>query len=210
MYQPSSFLESDPSEIIELIRIAPLAQVVIHGDDGFHATPVPLLFDAEQHRLIGHLARPNDVGKMGASLGVPLDCLVMFPGADGYISPSAYPSKTEHGKVVPTWNYETVHVHGRFVVHDDADWVLDIVSKLTNHFEADRAVPWSVLDAPHDYIATMLKGIVGIEILIDRIEAKRKLSQNRPDGDQAGVRADLADRGTLGQALLARMPTGEA
>jgi transcriptional regulator len=205
MYQPAAFVESDPHVVAELIRLAPLAQLVIHSPEGFHATPVPMLFDAPENRLLGHLARPNDVAKVAAD--APLECLAMFGGVDGYVSPSAYPSKAEHGKVVPTWNYETVHVHGRLIVHDDSAWVLGIVSRMSDYFEADRSIPWSVLDAPHEYISVMLKGIVGIEISIDRIEAKRKLSQNRPEADQEGVRADLADRGTpMSDLLLARMP----
>ncbi len=206
MYVPAVFAEQDESKISELIRRAPLAELVVHDGTELRATAVPLLFDSATNRLIGHLARPNDVGKAAASgTVIGIACLAIFRGADGYISPSAYPSKREHGKVVPTWNYETVHVHGRLVVRDDREFTLNIVERLTNHFESTREVPWSVSDAPADYIEGMLKAIVGIEVLIERVEAKRKLSQNRPIDDQAGVRDDLASRGLGAQALLDQM-----
>lgn len=117
--------------------------------------------------------------------------------ADGYISPNGYPSKAERGKVVPTWNYVTLNIHGRLLVHDDPAWTLQLVRRLTDIHEARHAVgrtakPWSVDDAPAHYIDTMLKAIVGVEVVIDRVEAKAKLSQNKTEGDAQGAIADLA------------------
>ena len=121
------------------------------------------------------------------------------------MSPSAYPSKTEHGKVVPTWNYETAHVHGYLRTHPDATRTLSAVRMLTAHFEADRDEPWSDSDAPASYIEGLLRSIVAIEISIDRIEAKQKFSQNRPVPDQQGVLTDLASRGPSAADLLSQM-----
>ena len=162
-----------------MIDAHPLAQLVVSSPDGLQATPVPLVRRGDA--LVGHLARPNSLTKLAGP------ALAVFTGSGAYVSPGWYPSKRDHGKVVPTWNYETVHVHGTLVVHDDAGWTLDVVRFLTDTFEAALPAPWSVDDAPPEYIAAMLRAIVGIELVDLRVEAKRKLSQNRDDGDRAGV-----------------------
>jgi transcriptional regulator len=113
------------------------------------------------------------------------------PVSDTYISPSWYPSKAEHGKVVPTWNYEVVHIHGELVAHDDAGWVADQIATLTDTNEAGFERPWSVEDAPAEYVEQLRRGIVGVELIVDRLDGKRKLSQNRPEADVAGVVAAL-------------------
>ena len=118
--------------------------------------------------------------------------LVIFQGVEAYISPSWYPTKQAHGRVVPTWNYEVVHVYGRLVWHEDRAWLRAQIGELTRQFEAGRPDPWSVEDAPADHIERLLAGIVGVEIAIDRIEAKRKLSQNRSDADRLGAADGLA------------------
>jgi transcriptional regulator len=115
----------------------------------------------------------------------------MFDLVDGYVSPTWYPSKAEHHQVVPTWNYVSVHVHGSVRVVDDVHWLRDQVGRLTERFEDDMPYPWAVSDAPDDFIAKMLKGIVGLEFHVDRVEGKAKLSQNRSDADRAGVIAGL-------------------
>jgi transcriptional regulator len=205
MYQPTAFAAHDLDHTRAILLRAPLAQIVVSPEGSFLATPAPLLLDASGTKLIGHLAKPNDVGRhaLTSTDGVP--CIAIFTGVDGYVSPSAYPSKVEHGKVVPTWNYETVHVHGRLRTHPDAERTLAAVRMLTSHFEADRAEPWADTDAPADYIEGLLRAIVAIEITIDRIEAKQKFSQNRPAPDQQGVLTDLARRGPSTEALLAQM-----
>ena len=126
-------------------------------------------------------------------------------GPHGYVSPSWYPGKTEHGRVVPTWNYAVVHVTGRLVVLDDADAVLDIVQRLTDTHEATSAVPWKVSDAPAEFVRAQLKGIVGLRLEIVSVEGKMKLSQNRPAADREGVVAGLEGRADAGSAAVAAM-----
>jgi transcriptional regulator len=139
----------------------------------------------------GHLARPNPVWR-----AAPCDALMIVPVTDAYISPSWYPSKAEHGKVVPTWNYEVVHIHGRLLAHDDVIWVEQLVRDLTDLNEVVLPEQWSVDDAPADYLEKMLRGIVGVELQVESLVGKRKLSQNRPGEDQAGIVAGLdATRG---------------
>ena len=156
------------------------------------------LVDAVQARREGLLEAHEEVP--GQELAAVDECLVVFQGAQTYISPSLYPTKQEHGKVVPTWNYITVHAWGRPQVIDDAAWLRRQIGDLTSHNEATRPAPWRVSDAPEPYVATQLKAIVGIEIPIARIEGKWKVSQNRPAVDQAGVVAGL--RGAGGDAEI--------
>jgi transcriptional regulator len=207
MYKPTAFAVHDLDDIKAMLLRAPLAQIVVSSEGTFLATPAPLLLDASGTKLIGHLAKPNDVGRHALASADGLLCIAIFTGVDGYVSPSAYPSKVEHGKVVPTWNYETVHVHGRLRTHPDAECTLAAVRMLTAQFEADRTEPWADTDAPTDYIEGLLRAIVAIEMTIDRIEAKQKFSQNRPAPDQHGVLTDLAKRGPSADALLAQMQT---
>jgi transcriptional regulator len=147
--------------------------------------------------LVGHVARAN---RQWADASSSIDALAIFTGSNAYVSPNWYPSKAGHGKVVPTWNYETVHVRGRFVVHDDAEWKRALVTRLTQRHEARFDAPWQVGDAPSDYITSMLNAIVGIELQITRVLAKRKLSQNRPEADVAGTVLGLTAAG--GEAAL--------
>jgi transcriptional regulator len=123
------------------------------------------------------------------------EALVIVRGPDAYVSPGWHASKAEHGRVVPTWNYVTAHVHGRLVVHDDPGWVETLVRRLTDQHEAHSAQPWSVDDAPAAFVAGQLRAIVGVELVISRVEAKAKLSQNRPGADIDGVVAGLEARG---------------
>ncbi|GLY67849.1 hypothetical protein Atai01_44680 [Amycolatopsis taiwanensis] len=155
------------------------------------ATILPFVYDQEHGRLLGHLARNNDHWRRSV-IG---DALVILRGPDSYITPSWYASKSEHGRVVPTWNYLTAHVYGTMTVHDDPDWVADVVRRLTDHHEAGRPEPWSVDDAPEKFFRGQLRAIVGIEITLKRIEAKFKLSQNRPAADIDGVIRGLRQSG---------------
>jgi transcriptional regulator len=157
---------------------------------------LPFVFDpdaGEHGALLGHVARNNPQWRE-AGTG---EALVIVRGPDAYVSPSWYASKAEHGRVVPTWNYVTAHVYGRLVVHDDTRWVEALVRRLTEQREAVLPHPWSVDDAPPAFVAGQLRAIVGLELTITRIEAKAKLSQNRPADDVDGVVAGLATRGKL-------------
>ena len=178
-------------------------------EDGLVATFLPLLFDpavGEHGALLGHVARNNEQWRR-AALG---EALVIAHGVDGYVSPSYYASKAEHGRVVPTWNYVTAHVYGTLIVHDDPDWVGGLVRRLTERHEAGREHPWSVDDAPAAYVAGQLRAIVGVELRISRIEAKAKLSQNRPAADIDGVIEGLEGRGEQGHAAAVREARPEA
>jgi transcriptional regulator len=158
---------------------------------GMVATMLPFIHDAERGALLGHVARNNDQWRL-ESLG---EALVIVRGPDAYITPRWYASKAEHGRVVPTWNYMTAHVYGNLVVHDDPVWTEGLVRRLTSHHEAEVDHPWTVDDAPEQFIAGQLRAIVGVEVEITRIEAKFKLSQNRTAADVAGVIEGLDARG---------------
>lgn len=191
MYTPPAFAESDPDTLRALIAAHPFATLVTTTDDGLLATPLPLLHEPVAGSLgvlHGHLARANPQGSRPA-IG---EALALFSGPDAYITPGWYESKREHGKVVPTWNYVAVHVYGTLEIYDDAARLHDVVSRLTERHEAPRIEPWAVIDAPERFIASQLKGIVGLRLAITRIEGKQKLSQNRPMADRIGVAAGLA------------------
>jgi transcriptional regulator len=193
MYVPAHFA-ADDAAMTDLLTRQGAADLITVTEQGLLATMLPFIYDAgagERGALLGHLARNNDQWKTPA-LG---EALVIVRGPDAYISPSWYPSKAEHGRVVPTWNYVTAHVYGRLVVHDDPGWVEDLVRRLTGKHEAASERPWSVDDAPASYVAGQLRAIVGVEVAISRIEAKAKLSQNRPEADVDGVIAGLRARG---------------
>jgi transcriptional regulator len=200
MYQPPHFREDRLAVQHALIREHSLGLLITAGPSGLQANYVPFVIDAdacEHGTLRGHVARANPQWQELAAVG---ECLVVFQGAQTYISPSLYPTKHEHGKVVPTWNYITVHAWGRPRVMDDAIWLRRQVEDLTAHNEGSRPAPWAVSDAPEPFVAAQLKAIVGIEIPIARIEGKWKVSQNRPAVDQAGVVAGL--RGGSGDAEI--------
>jgi transcriptional regulator len=195
MYTPAAFLEERPDVVASFLEANPIAQLVTMTGDGLVATPLPLMFESSDvglGSLVGHVARAN---RQWAESTPAVEALAIFFGANAYVSPGWYPSKGEHGKVVPTWNYETVHVRGDLVVHDDPDWKLALVTRLTERHESSLAMPWSVRDAPAEYIAAMLNAIVGIEVRISSVQAKRKLSQNRSVADIAGVIAGLTELG---------------
>jgi transcriptional regulator len=195
MYQPAHFREDRLDVQHRLILTHPLGLLVTAGPGGLQANQVPFLVDAaasERGTLRAHLARANP---QIVELANVSECMVVFQGPQQYISPSLYPTKQETGKVVPTWNYITVHAWGRPQVMDDAAWLRKQVDDLTRHNEAPRAAPWQVSDAPEPFVAAQVKGIVGIEIPIARLEGKWKVSQNRPAVDQAGVVAGLRSEG---------------
>jgi transcriptional regulator len=189
VYQPAHFAQSDPQALAGLMQAHPLAVLVTAGADGPEADHVPLQYDAATGTLRGHVARANPLWRQAD--GQPV--LAVFRGPEAYVSPSWYPSKAEHHKVVPTWNYAVVHAHGTLRAVDDADWLRQLVGDLTDRHEAGRPAPWSVSDAPQDYIAQMLRAIVGVEITLTRLEGKWKVSQNRSAADRDGVAAALGD-----------------
>jgi transcriptional regulator len=190
MYNPPAFKENNVASIHEMILASRLANLVTSTAQGMIASPIPMILDVEKGRhgvLHGHVARANPQWRT-RPLG---EALAIFMGPDAYVSPSWYATKRETGKVVPTWNYVAVHAYGQIEFFEDADRLLRVVTALTNRHEQGRAQSWSVSDAPADYIAAQLKGIVGIRLEITRLEGKRKLSQNRNAADRAGVIAGL-------------------
>lgn len=191
MYMPPAFRDDDTASIHAAIREARLANLVTMTAEGLMATPLPLILDASegpQGTLYGHVARANPQWKAEPTG----DALAIFMGPDAYVSPGWYATKRETGKVVPTWNYVTVQALGRVEFFEDADRLLAVVTRLTDLHEATRAEPWKVTDAPLPYIQSQLRGIVGVRMPIVRLEAKRKLSQNRSAEDQAGVIGGLS------------------
>lgn len=191
MYLPPHFREDDLGTQHDLIRSYPLGLLVCVSGSGLLANPIPFAIDAtagDKGTLRCHVARSNPVWQ---DLQNAAECLVVFQGPQAYVTPSWYPSKREHGRVVPTWNYATVHCWGRPQVIEDAAWLASQINALTFEQERMRAEPWAVGDAPEPFIAAQVRGIIGIEIEITRIEGKWKMSQNRSAEDREGVRAGL-------------------
>ncbi|MCJ2143638.1 FMN-binding negative transcriptional regulator [Methylobacterium sp. E-066] len=201
MYQPPNFRDDTLAAQHGLIRAHPLGLLITGGADGLVANPVPFLLDeASPHgTLRAHLARANPQWQ---ALAEAEECLVVFQGPQGYVTPDWYVSKREHGRVVPTWNYATVHAWGRPRVIEDVDWLRRQIADLTALREAPRATPWAVDDAPAPFVAAQARAIVGIEIPITRIEGKWKMSKNRPEADRAGV---IAGMRAEGETILADM-----
>jgi transcriptional regulator len=173
----------DEAEVAPFLAAHPAGHLVTVGPDGRpDVTLLPLIFD--EGRVLAHFARANEHWHRIAP-GSP--GLVVVTAADAYISPSWYASKAEHGRVVPTWNYSEVQLRGAVTVHDDPDWVRNVVTRLTTRHEAHRPAPWAVTDAPERYVAGQLRAIVGVEVHVVEVSAKAKLSQNRSDADRAGA-----------------------
>ena len=202
MYNPQPFAVTDRSVILDVLRTVAFGHLVTASGDaspdsglsGLSATALPFVVDDDLTSARAHFSRANGHwrlidGRRG---------LLIVPAADAYVSPRWYPSKAEHGKVVPTWNYELIHLHGAVEIHDDRHWKCSLVEALTDQHErrmgeVDRSgEPWRVDDAPEDFVAKQLQAIVGVELRIERIEAKQKLSQNRPETDRLGAMAGLA------------------
>lgn len=187
MYSPAHF-QATPEQLSAMLADPGLVELVTPGPDGLVATPLPMLYQPAEDglgTLQGHVARNNPHWRAaGAAAG---ESLAIVRGPDAYISPSWYASKAEHGRVVPTWNYLTVHLYGQLVSHDSTEWLRDLVTRLTTVHEAAVGSDWQPSDAPPDYLEGQLRAIVGVELRISRIEAKAKLSQNRSEADQASV-----------------------
>src|SRR3954454_3940877 len=190
MYIPPAF-KDDIESIRATIHGARLASLVTATTEGPVATPLPLILDeseGEHGVLYGHVAKANPQWTL-PPIG---DALAIFSGPDAYVTPSWYATKQETGKVVPTWNYVAVHAYGPVEFFQEPERLLDAVTRLTRKHEEARAKPWTVSDAPVDFIAAQLRGIVGIRIPVVRFEGKRKMSQNRPEADRVGVAQRLA------------------
>jgi transcriptional regulator len=197
LYQPPAFREERPEVLRGLIRSARLAMLVSNGPEGVpDITHLPLILveegGAAEPLLIGHVARGNPHWRRLAAAG---RAVAVFTGPEAYVSPNWYASKAEHGKVVPTWNYEAVHAEGPVEVVEDAERLRDFVSRLTEAREAAQPRPWAVSDAPAAFVAGQLRGIVGVSLRVERLVGKRKLSQNRAPADRDGAIAGLGASG---------------
>jgi transcriptional regulator len=195
MYTPDHFRVDDLPQLHALIRARPLATLVSSGPAGMQATHLPTVLktDGPLGVIECHLARANPHWK---ELADGNEALMIFHGPEGYITPNWYASKSEHGKVVPTWNYATVHAYGRPEVMQDKDWLRAHVAALTAQQEATESQPWALSDAPESYVEVMLRGIVGFRFAFTRLQGKWKMSQNRESKDRAGVVQGLGQRAT--------------
>lgn len=203
MYIPAHFAETRPEQLHRILREHPLGTLVTHGETGLDADHLPFLFEPEpgpHGRLLAHVARANPLWQRVAAGS---QVMVVFGGAQGYISPSWYPSKHEAHRQVPTWNYEAVHAHGVLRVHDDERFVRRVVAQLTRRHEAGEATPWRMGDSAPGFIDSMLQQIVGIEIALTALVGKSKLGQNKQARDRLGAAEQLQARGET--ALAQRM-----
>ena len=192
MYIPHFNVMAEP-DVHAFVAATGSAEIVTAGPDGVPtATLLPILWSERGETVVAHMARANPHWH---SIEPGQPCLAIIAGPQAYISPTWYAAKVEHGRVVPTWNYSSVHLTGTIRVHDDPEWVRRAVTDLTDRHEQPRAEPWAVTDAPETYVDKNLKAIVGLEMTVTRVEAKAKLSQNRSDADQSGVVAGLAADG---------------
>jgi len=183
-----AFRVEDTTELAAFIKARHFAMLVVSGESGPQAAHIPMILNRDPSgktvSLEGHVARNNPLAAIAAQ---PVRALAIFMGADAYVTPSLYLSKRQHGKVVPTWNYIAVHVSGVVEAFTDADALHQQVSRMTDMMEQPVPAPWAVSDAPDEYVAKMLNAITGLRLQIEAIDGIRKLSQNRPDGDRAGV-----------------------
>jgi transcriptional regulator len=197
MFIPGLFKIEDVADAHGLMRAHPFAVLVTYGSTGLFATHLPTVLKANEAAPLGriecHLARPNPQWETFAP---DVEALMIFQGPEAYIRPGWYPSKAEHGKVVPTWNYTVVHAYGRIEVVPDADWLLRHVGELTDQQEQSYPEPWAMSDAPATYTAMLARGIVGMTFTITRLEGKAKMSQNREPRDRGGVVQGLRARGS--------------
>ncbi|MDW5376033.1 FMN-binding negative transcriptional regulator [Halomonas sp. HP20-15] len=185
MYLPERFAMTEPEQLHGVIRAHPFATLVSVDGGGLEADHLPLLLapEAGDHGVLrGHIARANPLWHGGERAA-----LAIFHGPQAYITPSWYPAKREHGRVVPTWNYQVVHAHGQLRFIDDPAWLERIVAALTQRFEHSRPQPWSLDDAPRDYIEAMCRAIIGVELTVTALNGKRKASQHRPRAERTGI-----------------------
>jgi transcriptional regulator len=210
MYVPRFNALDDSDAIRAMVHGIGAAELVTVGPDGYPAASrLPVIWDEDDGRLVFHLARANPQWRdVPNDTGVP--ALAVVTAAEAYVSPAWYATKAEHGRVVPTWNYSAVHFTGRLRRHEDPAWLLEAVTRLTQLHEGRRTDPWAVTDAPATYVDKQLRAIVGLELTIERVEGKAKLSQNRSTEDRAGVIAGLRDEGGSREAVVAEQMQGLA
>jgi len=213
MYIPKANLETRLPVLAAMMREHPLAAVVTMGAGGLIASHIPLVYEAGGGVgeaggfgvLRGHVSRANPQWK---DLAEGVDALAIFSGPEHYVSAGWYPGKAEDGKEVPTWNYVTVHAYGPLRVVEDAGWLLRHLTGLTDEHEAGSERPWKVADAPAEFIASQMKGIVGFELPIRRLEGKWKVSQNRNARDRAAVVAGLEKIGSVESLTMKELVEG--
>ena len=205
MYLPKDHAMANVHESHALIEAYPLGAWVIGGKSGLVANHIPFLLDksrGEFGMLVGHVSRANSVWEQ---LNDSAPSVVMFQGPQSYITPGWYPSKAEDGKVVPTWNYNVVHAHGVATAIEDENWLYNMLVRLTAFNEASQVSPWQVTDAPMDFIRKMARAVVGIEIPVDRLEGKRKVSQDETLQDRWGTVTGLAAQGSENASKMAAL-----
>jgi len=201
MYEPGHFGDADEAQTVAMLRSTGFGHLVVTDGERFEASPLPFLVDDDLSVVRVHVARPNRIWRLA-----PCPAFLAVTASDAYISPSWYASTAEHGRVVPTWNYEVVYLHGRLVAHDDDAWIADQMRDLTDHHEADMAAPWSVDDPPNGFVEKMRRGTVGLQLHVTRIESKRKLGQNRSQDDIGGAISGLrAEGGSQGEPVASAM-----
>jgi len=202
---PRHFTAADAAEVEAFVDAVGAADLVTFDGSKPVASLIPVIWDrdaGEHGRLLGHLALANPQWKSASADAV---ALAIVHGPQAYVSPSWYPSTARHGTMVPTWNYVSVHFTGPLTVHRDPEWLRDVVTRLTRRHEEARPRPWSVADAPPEFIDGQLRAIVGVELTISTVEAKHKLSQNRNADDQAGALEGLRGEPGPGPAEIAQM-----
>lgn len=207
MHIPNKFKQDNINDLIALIQQYPLGTLVTHMADGVDAMHLPLLIESSHDDIIltGHIAKANPVAQ---NVGPDSEGLVIFNGPNAYISPNHYPSKAEHGKAVPTWNYVVVHAKGLVSLIHDQDWIYRHLAALTHEHESRSAYPWSIHDAPEDYIQKMLAAVVGVRIEVSSLVGQWKLSQNQPCDNQQGVIDGLSALDAASQSVASIMKRG--
>jgi len=195
MYIPQVNKEDRLSVLQQLMEDQPFASLITVGSSGLFASHIPMVLEQNGGMgvLKGHLSRANTQWR---DYSPSVEALAIFSGPQHYITPTWYPEKEETGRVVPTWNYVVVHAYGRLKIVEDSDWLMAHLQRLTGIHEAESSVPWKISDAPAGYIASQIKGIVGLEMVIERLEGKWKVSQNRPEKDRMGVAKGLGELNT--------------
>jgi transcriptional regulator len=222
MYTPRHFSWTDLAEVEAFVDAAQSANLVTFDGARPVATLLPVIWDRPERaadagrpgpaepagygRLLGHIAIANPQWQTAAT---GAEALAIVPGPQAYISPAWYESKARHGRVVPTWNYQTVHLTGPVTFHQDAEWLRELVTRLTRLHEGGRQHPWAVTDAPPEYIDGQLRAIVGVELQVTSIEAKQKLSQNRSEPDREGVVGGLRQESGSGPEQIAGLMAGQ-
>lgn len=209
MYIPTFNEERRPDVLHGLIRAQPFATLVTMGASGLIATHLPMVLspgEGERDILRGHVSRANPQWR---EFDPSVEALAIFAGPHHYITPSWYPEKSEDGKVVPTWNYAVVHAYGTVKIIEDPAWLLTHLKSLTTQHESGFPHPWAVTDAPEDYIASQIRGIVGIEIPIRRLEGKWKVSQNKSERTKESIEQGLEDIGTSASLAMRDLVSGK-